>query len=357
MSTALTKIDFLIVGQGLAGSLLAWNLIKQGQQVLLVDSCLEQTASRTAAGLINPVTGKRLVKSADIDVHLKASKRLYQQLTAYFKKEFLFKKPFSRLFLSQADINQWQKRQEDIGYKAYLGKAFRADDKTFLSDESLGGFTQPQCAYLDTVLLLDELRQFFVQKNSFINATLNVDDCLLSNEGLEWQGHLAKKVIFCDGYQLQNNQWFKYLPLQPVQGEILTMQTDQVLPKEIVHFGKWLLPLQGGRFKLGATWQWKPLDNKPSITALNDLIAALTEQFPYLKKATLVERKIGVRPGTKDKMPFLGVHPNHSQVMVFNGFGSKGSLTIPWYSECFVNYLLKGEPLPKEANINRYIKN
>jgi len=130
-----------------------------------------------------------------------------------------------------------------------------------------------------------------------------------------------------------------------------------VLPKEIVHFGKWLLPLQNGLFKLGATWQWDPLDNKPSVKALSDLIAALTKEFPYLKKAALVERKVGVRPGTKDKMPFLGVHPNYSQMMVFNGFGSKGSLIIPWYSECFVNYLLKGESLPKAANINRYIKN
>ncbi|HBA65740.1 MAG TPA: FAD-dependent oxidoreductase, partial [Methylococcaceae bacterium] len=55
-------IDFLIVGQGLAGSLLAFELIQRNAQVMVVDDGREN-ASEVAAGLINPVTGIRLVKS------------------------------------------------------------------------------------------------------------------------------------------------------------------------------------------------------------------------------------------------------------------------------------------------------
>jgi len=53
-------VDFLIVGQGLAGSLMAWELMQRGKTVLIVDNGLEN-ASRVAAGLINPVTGMRFV--------------------------------------------------------------------------------------------------------------------------------------------------------------------------------------------------------------------------------------------------------------------------------------------------------
>ncbi len=54
--------DFLIVGQGLAGSLLAWELMQRGAKVLIVDNGMPN-ASQVAAGLINPITGMRFAKT------------------------------------------------------------------------------------------------------------------------------------------------------------------------------------------------------------------------------------------------------------------------------------------------------
>ncbi len=326
MTNVDTQFDFLIIGQGLAGSLLAWRLITQGQKVLLVDSCRQQTASRTAAGLINPVTGKRLVKPARVENYLSTAKKLYQDLSVFFNEKFLFEKPQLKLFRSEDDILQWQKRKKDPAYDDFLGEQFTAVDKSFLTTSSLGGFNQKQCAYLDTVPLLDKLRLFFIQENSFVNAQ----------------------------FKLQNNPWFSPLPLQPVQGEILTMETEQALPEEIIQFGKWLLPLSNKRFKLGSTWQWQPLDETPTQAAFSQLTEACYAEFPQLKSARLIETNVGVRPATKDKNPFIGPHPQQLQLMVFNGFGAKGSLLIPWYSECFSRYLLTGEALPKHVDITRY---
>ena len=55
------KVDYLIIGQGLAGSLLAWELIQRRCSVVVVDNGNEN-ASQIAAGLINPITGMRFVK-------------------------------------------------------------------------------------------------------------------------------------------------------------------------------------------------------------------------------------------------------------------------------------------------------
>lgn len=59
---------FLIVGQGIAGSVLAWTLLQRGAKVQLADPKLRSSSSRVAAGIINPVTGKRFVKSWNFDL-------------------------------------------------------------------------------------------------------------------------------------------------------------------------------------------------------------------------------------------------------------------------------------------------
>ena len=48
-------VDFLIIGQGLAGSALAIELLGRGKRVLVVDRMDQRSSSRVAAGLITPL--------------------------------------------------------------------------------------------------------------------------------------------------------------------------------------------------------------------------------------------------------------------------------------------------------------
>jgi glycine/D-amino acid oxidase-like deaminating enzyme len=64
--------------------------------------------------------------------------------------------------------------------------------------------------------------------------------------------------------------------------------------------------------------------------------------------------EVGVRPATRDRQPFLGVHPQHQHLAIFNGFGAKGSLMIPWFSQQMCHYLLHHQVLSDEADIRRF---
>ncbi|MBV1951699.1 MAG: FAD-binding oxidoreductase [Cycloclasticus sp.] len=347
-------IDFLIIGQGLAGSLLGWQLIQQGKHILIADPCLQQTTSRTAAGLINPITGKRLVKTNGLEHYLPSAKKLYQSLSEFFKQPFLHPLKQVRVFKSNDEVLQWEKRQQQADYAPFLGSRLDPSTKDYLRQNTIGGFEQKQCAYLDTVPLLDQLRHFFLQQGCFISSKIDPKALTLTRNAIEWGDYQISKVIFCDGYQLKDNPWFSWLPLQPAQGEIFTLETDQPLPKEMVQFGKWLLPLANGQFKLGATWQWSPLNELSCDTSVDELLNACHQQFSHLKNARLIKKNVGIRPGTRDKQPFIGQHPYHAQLFVFNGFGSKGSLIIPWCSERFADYLLNNKALPDTLDIKRY---
>jgi len=57
------EIDYLIIGQGICGTFLSWYLRKAGISFIVIDEPRPDTASRVAAGIINPVTGRRIVKT------------------------------------------------------------------------------------------------------------------------------------------------------------------------------------------------------------------------------------------------------------------------------------------------------
>ncbi|MFT5168556.1 MAG: glycine oxidase, partial [Saprospiraceae bacterium] len=57
------EVDYLIIGQGLAGSLLAYQLLERGKTVQIIDNHHNGASSSIAAGIINPITGRRFAKS------------------------------------------------------------------------------------------------------------------------------------------------------------------------------------------------------------------------------------------------------------------------------------------------------
>ena len=81
----------------------------------------------------------------------------------------------------------------------------------------------------------------------------------------------------------------------------------------------------------------------------------LEKNFDY-RDWEVLEHKAGIRPTVSDRRPLAGLHPNFNNVYIFNGLGTKGVLIAPWMSKKMCNYLLRGEELPEEANIKRFIK-
>ena len=339
-------IDYLIIGQGLAGSLLAWELMQRGCSVVIVDNGSE-SASQVAAGLINPITGMRLVKSADVDRLLPVAKQCYAQLAAFFQQSFYIEKPMLRLFRSDKELTHGLKRLADPAYNDYLGAITPPG-----SSASLYGFLQQkQTGYLLTRPLLSCLKAFFIESGCYRLAAVDYQDIQLQPT-LCWQDITAKQIIFCEGYLATKNPWFYWLPFQPVKGEILTLQHQSSLADNILNFGDWLIPLDDRHIRVGATFDRDNLNTEPTERGKNELLNAL-KTLPFaLAQTTLLNHQAHIRPCTLDKQPFIGHHPQHRQLAIFNGFGAKGSLQIPWFSRHFADALMNNTLLT--AAIDRH---
>ncbi len=343
------EIDYLIIGQGLAGSLLAWELIQRQKKIIIVDNAKEN-ASLMAAGLINPVTGMRWVKSENVDLLLPVALAYYQKLARHFQQQFYVEKTLRRVISTEKDLAAAKKRQQQIAYQPYLSQNIGVDSTLYAP---WGLINQKQTGYLLCKPLLTALKNYFIAHQAYIKAEINYQDIHLSQQ-LHWKKWRPKHIIFCEGHHATHNPWFSWLPFQPVKGEIITATATQAIPQTILNYGHWFIPLSTYQFRTGATFDRIQLDTQISTTAKETLLTSLKKVMPTLSINPEIRQEAGIRPTTLDKQPFIGHHPKHPELIIFNGFGAKGSLQIPWYCQCLANNLMYNQAIPENSHIMRY---
>lgn len=346
------KIDYLIVGQGLAGSLLAWELIRRGADIVILDQG-KNNASRVAAGLINPVTGQRFAKSENIDALLPLAKSYYGQLSDSFKQRFYIEKSMLRLFRNEHDHEQCLKRLVDTGYQLFLGEVSESEKQIECVETPFGYLEQKQTGYLLTQSLLTSLRNFFITKRCYRQVYFDYGEIQFQPR-LKWRDLCPRRIIFCEGYRSIHNPWFGALPMQPVKGEILTLAHSLPLPDKIINFGHWLVPLTDHTIRIGATFDRNNMTGGITEAGKSELLFAAKSVVPKIDRARLIDHQAGIRPCTSDRQPFIGIHPQYRQLAIFNGFGAKGSVLIPGCCLQFADFLLQQTPLPVHCNIQRY---
>lgn len=346
-----SEIDFILVGQGIAGSILAYHMIKAGKKVLVFDTPQMNHSSVVAAGLFNPITGRKFVKTWMADQLFPFLIHFYQNLEQDLDSEFFHPMPIFRPFLSLEEKNGMiSKFQADVP-EPFVDQILVLPPGNFPATNDLGGIKIKHSGYVDIPRLLASIKYFIRSRGEIREELFDYNEMKITDKGIGYKDLYAEKIIFCEGSQASNNPYFKWLPFRPVKGEILTIDPeirfDFIFNRKI-----FILPLQEGLSKVGATYDWDYRDMIPTEEAKKYLEEKLNQFFPVNYK--VVNHQAGIRPATKDRRPLVGLHPELPTVGIFNGLGSKGVTLSPYFAHQFVDYLLKGKELDKEVNINRF---
>lgn len=347
------EVDFLLIGQGLAGTVLSYRLIKDGHRVMVIDQPESNNSSRVAAGLYNPVTGRKMVKTWNADLLFPHIEPLYEELEKELGSNFLYKMPIYRPFLNIEEQNEWMGNSEDEKFKIYL-KQIQITPLYQEVENDFGGVILANSGYLDINTLLDRYSQFLVNQGLLINDHFDENQLIISNDSIQYKDITAKGIVYCNGLGTMTSKFFKFLPFTPVKGEILDLE-QEFHPKEIINRGVFRISLPNGLIRVGSTYSWHDLDQGPTERAKNELYERL-DNLIKIKEKKLVNHKTGIRPATKDRRPTLGKHPDHQNVYVFNGFGAKGVSLVPYYSTMMVDLLIKCNQPHDDVNINRFFK-
>ncbi|MFC3880423.1 NAD(P)/FAD-dependent oxidoreductase [Algoriphagus namhaensis] len=343
------KFDFLLIGHGLAGSILGYRLLQEGQSIRIIDSSVDNTSSRVAAGLYNPITGRKMVKTWMADQLFPEIKPLYQELEKVTRKTFLEEIPIYRPFLTVEEQNEWMGKSAEATFVDYVSQVFQKSKNPAIKDP-FGGVMLRNSGWLATAKFLEAMTEFYgdILREEKFDET----DLIPEKEGWTYRNDLFKNVIFCNGLGALDSRFFSWLPFSPVKGEILEV-SQSFEPSFIVNRGVFRVGLGNRLHRVGSTYTKHDLDQGPTESAKNELIERLDDLInePIIQ---IQSHKFGIRPATRDRKPFLGKHPSHQSVYCFNGFGAKGVSLIPYFSKKMTNYILKSEPLEKEVDIARY---
>jgi glycine/D-amino acid oxidase-like deaminating enzyme len=345
-------IDYLIIGQGIAGSAMAMQLLKRGYSILVFDEFSKNHSSAVAAGLFNPVTGKKMVKTWMADEIFPALFEFYADVESVTGEKFFFPRPLYRPFRSIGEQNEWMSRSVEDGFREYIDHVSVKPAFGDKVNDPLGGITLAQTGYVDTARYLLAVRRHLVSLGVYRSEVFREQDLEILENSIRYDTITARKVIFCQGSQNNANRWFDQLPIKSLKGETITVQSDWN-SDVILNRSAYMVPGKRDReWIVGATYNLA--DTGPGITAEGRL--ELTEKLVDLIRVpfTIVGQNWGVRPTTPDRRPILGIHPKYSSLTIFNGLGTKGVSLAPYFSDVLIRAMENKGTINKEADVSRF---
>lgn len=323
-----------IIGQGLAGSVLAWQLHWHGVPFTLVDRDEPVTSSKIAAGLMTPITGKRLAQSWRYEELYATAVQFYRRVEAETGETVFIPRVIARLFADEAEQKRYLARC-DTEFAGQVRPLTTIDEQAIRAP--LGGFEMPHGGQLLVAKFLELTRLRF---QSRYQSHFPEDD------PANWR-------VFCEGIAARSNSLFAHVPFRPAKGDILTLRIRDFAETRVLNQqGTWLLPLGGDRFRAGATYDWHDLSPTPSAAGRDEILARL-RQFVRVP-VKVVDHQAAVRPIVEQQRPAIGFHPTQPGLAFFNGFSSKGSLWAPFCAEQLVNAILYGTPIDAEIDVARF---
>lgn len=348
------KYDYIIVGQGIGGTLLSYFLIKNGQKVLVIDDGHLTSSSKVAAGIVNPITGRRYVKSWLFEDLLGFAKTTYEALDELLNITCFEPRNIVRVLFNNKEVNDYFTRSAEMSYQKFMLEESDFSEYAAILKPFYDAGEVTFSGKVNLQILLAEYAKHLIKTQSLLSEKFDFQGLSLGSESIFYKNMETQRIIFCEGIKATENPFFSYLPFNGSKGEVLIIRIPNFKPVKIFKHKVFLVPLYEDVFWAGATQENNFADAFPSEKGKAHLIELLDKvlETPY----EILEQQAAIRPNTRDRRPFIGKHPIFDKLFIFNGLGTKGSSLAPYFAHYFTEYLLGKSELMKEVDIQRFIK-
>ena len=347
------QIDFLIIGQGISGTWLSYYLQEEQLSFLVIDNNEARAPSRLAAGIINPITGRRHVTTWMADQLLPFVWEEYQALGNALKIEAISRKDIIDFFPSPQMRLSFQQRTAEQA--AYISISHEENQyrNYFQYDFGFGEIKPVYTAHLEKILPAWRSQ---LEQNGQIR-TEQFDPSLLTvhTDHITYKDIIAGKIVFCDGCSGADNPFFKNLPFAPNKGEALIVEIPDLPADRIYKKGLSLVPLSTkNQWWIGSAYEWDFEHPDPTPAFMEKTRQVLNH---WLKIPFYIRDHVaGVRPATLERRPFVGWHPLNPAVGILNGMGTKGCSLAPYFARELVLQIRNNTPISAEADISRFTR-
>jgi glycine/D-amino acid oxidase-like deaminating enzyme len=347
------KLDYIIVGQGLVGTLIAFRLLKLGKNIRVVDNHHKHAASKVAAGIINPVTGKKYIKSWQIDKLIPEARVVYRALGNLLNKSYVTKRNVLRVIPDIKSENHWEGRKTDPFYDPYIVKETSQDPYPEHLHKKKGWGEITNSLHVHLPKLIADFSNFLRSKGLLVEEDFDYAALYQKDNRWSYKELDTSKVIFCEGYKAhRQNPYFSYLPFQPVKGEAVMIELTDCKIDKMLKDKEFLVPVEDNLYWSGGGYNWTDLDEEPTdgfYVKWQKHIAELLK-VDYVKK----ERKAGVRPSVIDRRPMIGCHPEYEGLVICNGMGTKGTSLAPYCTAMLLRHIEEEKDIDSEIHVKRF---
>lgn len=344
------QVDYIIVGLGLAGLSFSRELEKQGKSFIVYEDD-SQHSSKVAGGMYNPIILKRFTPVWDAENQLKIAVPFYKELENLLGATYDTKIPIYRLLTSIEEQNNWFATCDHPVLSQYMIP--KIIKETFNGIKSPFGYGKViGTGKIDTAKLIHDYRLYLEKKEVIIYSNFEYKAIQHSIKQVVYKNYIASKIVFCEGYGIKQNPYFNHLPMQEAKGEYITIYAPDLHIDFVLKSSVSIMPLGGHTFKIGATFNWNDKTNIPTEKGKDELVSKLKTliSVPF----EIIDQVAGIRPTVKDRRPLVGIHPNHTELAIINGLGTRGVMIAPTVAKELYNHIENETKLRNEINISRF---
>jgi glycine oxidase len=321
--------DVAIIGGGVIGSSIAFELASEKLSVVLLDR--EEPgrgASWAAAGMLS--AGPDSPEALPLVPLAKQSLQLYPKFISAIQEasglhSHLTSAGALQIFPgahaeTERDKMVAEFRALDIAIEPVSLDASRAMENA-IGPAARAAAWLPGESTVDPRLLMDALLAALRHREVEIRSGCKVTSLL--RQGRRCTGFIARseeiaaKVVvvaagchssILAGENSGDSDWLsRYAPTLPVRGQMLALYSPEVHLRRVLRSGRgYLVPRLDGRIVAGSTLENVGFDKRVTAGGMRKILDAAIELVPDLANAEIVETWAGLRPGTPDNLPILG---------------------------------------------------
>jgi len=336
----LSHSKIIIVGQGISGTFLSYYLWKEGKDVLVFDEFKNNASSNITSGVINPVTGRRIVRTWMIEEIMPFAINAYQLLEQFLQIHIVHQTNILDFHPTAQMQLAFDERAKEEAYLLDITNT-KSWQQFFNYDFGIGEINP--CWQINIQLLLQAWKKFLLEKEMLIEQKFT-------------QEHINEykdcTIIFCDGVANSAFSFFNLLPYAPNKGEALIAEIDDLPRKNIYKQSCAIVPWKDNLWWIGSNYEWNYLNDLPSQEFSANMEQKLKSflKLPY----KIVDHFAGLRPANLERRPFVGFHPIHKNIGILNGMGTKGCSLAPYFANQLAANILHQTPIHPNADVKRF---
>ncbi len=357
--------DIIVIGAGINGLLLSRELVATGARVRLIEAgSVGKEASWAGGGIVSPLYPWRY--STSITALATWAQQFYPRLVKDLMQETGIDAEYQQSGLMMLDAAD---KDEALSWAEVNQRSMMEVDRQYCYEREPGlalGFTQglwmPDVGNVRNPRLCQALKA-----SLDANPSIEILENSPVREIRENSGRVTSvlvdsitgsQVLEADTFVIASGAWSRQLlsgitsevMIEPVKGQMLLFKFNRPPIKSILlHNGRYLIPRKDGHVLVGSTLEYVGFNKEATSDAQSSLRDSASRILPEIENKVVCGQWSGLRPGTKDGVPYIGAVEPLSNLFINAGQFRNGLVLAPASARLLADIICQRTPIVDPA--------